>query len=81
MKRLLKPRDKLTLLWFSLAVFALYRYAWERPLSVAMSIGISGGLIYAGILIALNERNRKRKCATRIAVPVAHMESINTFQL
>lgn len=61
MRRLFKPKDGQILIWFGLAAFAFYRYAWERPLSVAVSVVICGGLLYAGILIALNERDRQRK--------------------
>ena len=67
-KRLLKPRDKLTLIWFAVAVFVLYRYAWERPLAVAGFAAIAGGGIYAVILIALN----KKKSPAALAGCKAH---------
>lgn len=69
MRRLLKPKDGQILIWFGLAAFAFYRYAWERPFSVAISVVICGGLLYAGILIAVNERDRQRKMRHKDSSP------------
>lgn len=61
MKHLLRTGDKLTLLWFGIMIFALYRYAWDRPPAVALFAAAACSWLYAVVLIALNEMNRQKK--------------------
>lgn len=61
LKGLLTTRDKITLFWFASAAYTLYRYIWERPMSVATFATIASVAIYAVLLIGLNETGKERR--------------------